>query len=87
MRTYTYKEAILLIVNTRLGINEITLAIEVMACIGPGSFDNDLYDAALTELAAKREIIVIMYCVPSDRLDRMMSLFLPKGTYSIKVFE
>lgn len=91
-RTYTYKEAILLVVNTRMGINEINLALEVMACVGPGSFEESEYNTMLTELTSKGEIKLIMYCVPyshhaAEQKERMMSWFLPKGTHSIKLFE
>lgn len=74
----TLREAILITVNTRNGVNGVDLALNCMGLVNP-FFDDVDYMFQLAELVSTGEVVSLDFHNPrSDR--KLISLYFPKGT-------
>jgi hypothetical protein len=74
----TLREAILISVNARQGINGVDLVLNCMGLVHPFFEDKD-YTFELAELVSSGEIVELEYILPTMTY-RLKSLYFPKGT-------
>lgn len=73
------KKTILKVVNNSQGVNNVDLALKVMAILNPQKFDIDEFSRVLTDLVISGEVLEIEYNLPTMDY-RIKSFYLPKGT-------
>lgn len=79
MATPTHREAILITVNTRQGINGVDLVLNCMGILGPFKLSHSLFTLELAKLVEEGEIVELEYTLPHMTY-RLKSIYFPKGT-------
>ena len=74
----TYREKILKCVTDNQALKVIELAIRVMCRINPVKFNKKEYETEIDKLVEEGEIVEVCYVLPT--IDKLKSLYFPKGT-------
>jgi hypothetical protein len=75
----TYRETILLLINSHQGIKATDLIVKCMSYINPSVLQKDEYELTLNKLVHEGEIIELKYILPIMEY-RIKSIYFPKGT-------